>query len=290
MKRQAAKDVVTDFHGATIQHGPLNRRIYLMDLNGVSPDEVVPKLSAMAEANRYTKIFAKVPQSQTEPFYRAGYRREASVPLFFKGKEDAAFLGLYLRDTRRAAANPSEIHQVIETAKKKPSKAYSPMSGPSGLEIRQCRPEETEEMSRLYGEVFLSYPFPIHDPGYLRETMQSHVAYFCAEHRGRIVALSSAEMDEKNGNVEMTDFATHPHWRGRRLATHLLRHMEKEMQRRDIFTAYTISRAASYAINVTFSTMGYTYGGLLINNTNIGGQIESMVVWHKRLGARQMPF
>jgi putative beta-lysine N-acetyltransferase len=254
-----------------------------MDLNDVSPTEVVPRLTEMAEANRYTKIFAKVPQSQTEPFFRAGYRREALVPGFFQGQEDAAFLGLYLQDTRREAANTSDIHQIIETAQKKPSQPPSPLLGASGLEIRQCRPEDTEEMSRLFGEVFPSYPFPIHDPGYLRETMRSHVTYFSAEHNGRIVALSSAEIDEKNGNVEMTDFATHPHWQGRRLATHLLLHMEKAMQRRDIFTAYTISRATSYAINITFSSMGYTYGGLLINNTNIGGQIESMVVWHKRL-------
>jgi putative beta-lysine N-acetyltransferase len=113
--------------------------------------------------------------------------------------------------------------------------------------------------------------------------MHSHVAYFCVERGGQIVALSSAEMDEKNGNVEMTDFATDISWRGRRLATLLLAHMEDAMLQKGLFTAYTISRAASYSINVTFSSMGYSFGGLLVNNTNIAGQIESMTVWYKSL-------
>jgi beta-lysine N6-acetyltransferase len=38
-------------------------------------------------------------------------------------------------------------------------------------------------------------------------------------------------------------------------------------------------------MNVTFSRAGYTFTGTLINNTNIGGSIESMNVWYKRLGA-----
>ena len=114
--------------------------------------------------------------------------------------------------------------------------------------------------------------------------MQSHVDYFCVESNGLIVALSSAEMDVKNRNVEMTDFTTDIEWRGRRLATHLLAHMEEEMLARSIVTAYTISRAASYPINVTFASMGYLFGGVLVNNTHIAGQIENMFVWHKRLG------
>ena len=277
-------DVVTRFHGTTIQHGPLNQRIYLMDLNGVAPGAVIPHLSQLAEANQYTKIFAKVPASQVEPFFMAGYRQEARVKGFFHGQEDAAFLGLYLQDDRRTAANTAEIDAVVKTAQRKRTSRPPPLDAPSGVRIRMCGEEDVEAMGRLYREVFPSYPFPIHDPEYLRETMQSHVVYFSAELDGIIQALSSAEMDERNQNVEMTDFATRPEWRGRRLATHLLTRMEEEMRRREVLTAYTISRAASHAINITFSSLGYRYGGALLNNTNIAGQIESMVVWYKSLG------
>ncbi|HQA81666.1 MAG TPA: hypothetical protein PLV96_12800 [Methanoregulaceae archaeon] len=47
--------------------------------------------------------------------------------------------------------------------------------------------------------------------------------------------------------------------------------------------AYTIARAKSYSINITFARGGYEYGGLLPNNTNISGTIEDMNVWYKRL-------
>jgi len=48
--------------------------------------------------------------------------------------------------------------------------------------------------------------------------------------------------------------------------------------------AYTIARALSAGMNVTFARAGYDYGGTLTNNTNICGQIESMNVWYKPLG------
>ncbi len=278
------KDTITELLGAKIQHGPLNHRIYLMALGDAPPDELVPQLDRLARENRYTKIFAKVPRTRTAPFIRAGYREEASVPGFFAGEEDAAFLGFYLDDTRRTPPNRSELDRVIETARRKQRPEPPETPAPAGVALRVCEAADIEEMARLYRAVFPSYPFPIQDPGYLLETMRSHVVYFCAEERGRIVALSSAEMDEGNLNVEMTDFATDVAWRGRRLASHLLFRMEAEIRRRGILTAYTISRAISHGINITFSSMGYAYGGLLINNTNISGQIESMTVWHKRLG------
>jgi putative beta-lysine N-acetyltransferase len=289
MNHHSDRDVVTHFHGATIQHGPLNRRVYLMNLNGAAPASVIPKLAELADRNRYTKIFAKVPVSASEPFYRAGYRREAVVPGFFKGREDAAFLGLYLQEARRAVPDELSIDSVIDAAEKRRRQGAVPFSGLAGVATRPCRPGDADEMSRLYRAVFESYPFPIYDPEYLRETMASHVAYFCIDHGGRIIALSSAEMDEVNGNVEMTDFATHADWRGRHLATLLLSRMEEAMRHKAMYTAYTISRASSYAINVTFASMGYTLGGVLVNNTHIAGQIESMTVWYKCLRIPDAP-
>ena len=134
-----------------------------------------------------------------------------------------------------------------------------------------------------FKEVFESYPFPIHDPVYLQKTMKSHIQYFYVSDRGRFVALSSAEMNHSCKNVEMTDFATLQAYRGRGLAVHLLGTMEKEMKERGIKTAYTIARAVSAGMNITFAKMGYAFSGTLINNTNISGNIESMNIWYKRL-------
>jgi hypothetical protein len=44
---------------------------------------------------------------------------------------------------------------------------------------------------------------------------------------------------------------------------------------------YTIARAISVGMNITFARCGYDFGGTLVNNTQIAGRIESMNVWYK---------
>ena len=57
------------------------------------------------------------------------------------------------------------------------------------------------------------------------------------------------------------------------------------MKDKDIITAYTIARAISFGMNITFAKNGYKYSGTLKNNTNISGKLESMNVWYKYLGS-----
>ena len=56
------------------------------------------------------------------------------------------------------------------------------------------------------------------------------------------------------------------------------------MRQKNMRTAYTIARAISPGMNITFAKAGYKFSGTLINNTNISGGIESMNVWYKSLG------
>jgi putative beta-lysine N-acetyltransferase len=97
------------------------------------------------------------------------------------------------------------------------------------------------------------------------------------------LALASAEIDHKNSNAEMTDFATHPDWRGHGLANLLLQYLEKELQLFEIKTSYTIARATSYGMNICFAQNGYSHSGTLVKNTQIAGGLESMNVWHRHL-------
>ncbi len=127
------------------------------------------------------------------------------------------------------------------------------------------------------------YPFPIHDEDYIRETMASNVHYYGVLDGDRIVALASSEFDFDAQNVEMTDFATLPEYLGNGLAVHLLKRMEDGLKDGEIKTAYTIARAFSAGMNITFARMGYQFGGTLLNNTNISGNIESMNIWYKFL-------
>ncbi len=276
-------DVIEKFHGATIQHGPENARIYLMKVADTDPAELVPQLDRLARQLNYTKIFAKVPESSAKYFLDMGYQCEATVPEFFNGKETACFLSYYLTEERLMEPNAQELDHLTQLALSK-SKAPS-ADKDTGFTLHCCQPQEAQAMSAVYKRVFPSYPFPIDDPNYIRQTMDSHIAYYGASQEGKLVALSSAEMDETCSNVEMTDFATLPEWRGHGLAAQLLARMEIEMQNRGIHTAYTIARAVSPGMNITFAKKGYHFSGRLINNTNISGNIESMNVWYKSLAS-----
>lgn len=275
-----------------IQHGPYSNRIYLMKLDKNDLPGIVKKLDGLAIQKGYTKLFAKVPAEAETDFISRGYLREASIPGFYQGREDALFLGKYLDPSRAEPGNREELEEVRALAEARARKVPEECELPGGFSMLSCALEHAEAMSHVYKIVFPSYPFPIHDPGYLRETMSSHVDYFGIFRDGELVALSSSEMDLKGSNVEMTDFATLPEYRGQGLAGFLLQEMEKAMKKREIHTAYTIARAVSPGMNITFSRRGYEYGGTLVNNTHISGRIESMNIWYKplSLSAQRLSF
>jgi putative beta-lysine N-acetyltransferase len=211
-----------------------------------------------------------------------GYRQEAFVPRFYNGSLDAAFLGKYLDEERGQDSREGKTREILGIAARKQSQGGTTDAADKPA-VESAGVEDAAEMSTVYREVFPTYPFPIHDPGYLLETMRNNVRYFCIRQEGRIVSLSSAEMDRESRNVEMTDFATLPSHRGAGHAVHLLGRMEKEMLHLDIPTSYTIARSMSPGMNITFAKLGYVYAGTLVNNTDISGNIESMNVWYKHL-------
>lgn len=274
-------DKVEEVDGALIQHGHLNNRIYLMDINDAAPEKLIEQLNKLATKEHYTKIFAKVPSSCAEYFLKADYRKEASVPRFYGREGSAVFLSRYLDKSRGICSNAHALNELLDFAiskgKKKPDSVFQMGT------VRRCTEEDSKTMASLYNSVFLTYPFPIFDSEYLRKTMKSHIIYFGIEVSEKLVALASADINDKYGNVEFTDFATMSRWRGKGFAAHLLRVMEAEVKKLKITTAYTITRAASPGINSIFAGNGYTYSGTLMNNTNIYGRIESMNVWYKHL-------
>jgi putative beta-lysine N-acetyltransferase len=142
-------------------------------------------------------------------------------------------------------------------------------------------------MSSLYKAVFQTYPFPIDDPAYLQHMMNQGMPYYAIRNDGHIAALAATEIDRAHQNAEMTDFATLPKWRGLGYAGVLLDHMEQRVNEVGIKTVYTIARVSSKGMNAVFQNRGYTYSGLLKNNSQICGAIQSMTIWHKHLSALQ---
>ncbi len=275
-------DVMEKLGRSLIQHGKDSDRIYLMKLAD-DASTIIARIEQLAETHDYGKLFCKVPAPVAERFTRAGYRQEARIPGFFDGQTDVVFMSRFRKPERSKISDEQQaaIARARELAEQK-------RATPAPIEktdpcLRPLDETDTAQLAALYRVVFPSYPFPIFDEAYLRQTMATHVRYFGAFRDDRLIAAASAETDPEAHNAEMTDFATEPDYRGRGLAVALLRLMERDMQATGFATLYTIARAVSVGMNVTFARCGYCFGGTLINNTQISGGIESMNVWYKNL-------
>lgn len=273
-------DTVEKLGRSTIQHGPLNNRIYLLKLDGADMPGLLLRMDQLARVRGYTKILAKLPEEMFPRFEESGYIREAVIPGLIRGKVSGGFLGKFLDSDRRRMPQTGWFRKVLKLIR---DDAGCGLRSKKDLPIACCTPADAAEISRVYQRVFQSYPFPITDPEYVKKIMATHVRFYCVRSADRIVALASSELDEENLNVEMTDFATLPDHRTRGLAGYLLTKMESDMAALGMRTAYTIARSVSPGMNLVFSRGGYTLAGTLINNTQIAGGIESMHVWYKGL-------
>ncbi len=267
---------------SVIQHGRGNDRVYLMKLHPDDASALPEKLDTLASVEGYSKIFAKVPYGSVEYFLSAGFGAEAEIPGFYPGGEPACFLGKYLTAERRREKRPILVRDVLaaaSTAAARPGGERALL--PRGYSWDVAGEGDAEGLAALFGTVFVSYPFPIHQTAFLIDAMQSETLYFCVRGGGELVAASSAEMDLGSKTVEMTDFATFPSHRGQGIALFLLQRMEEAMERRGIRCFYTIARAYSFGMNITFARNGYRFGGTLTSNTDIAGSLESMNIWYK---------
>ncbi len=277
------KDTIEKFgKGTILQHGKLNDRIYLIKLYKDDLKDVIDYIHELAKKESYTKIFCKVPGYAAPEFFSHGFILEAFIPDFYQSQEDVFFISKFLNSDRLLNIENdklSDLSGLLSITKKKKT-SFNLLKQDTLLQLKEGH---AEEIARLYKKVFKSYPFPVFDPEYIRNTMQSNVQYFGIKRNGKLIALASAEIDIIGRNAEMTDFATLEEYRGNNLSVILLSEMEKKMFKQNITTLYTIARLNSTPMNKTFLKLNYKYAGTLIKNTNIAGKIESMNVLFKHL-------
>jgi putative beta-lysine N-acetyltransferase len=271
--------------GSQLQHGHENDRVYLMHVAPEDAELVQVEASRLAQDNGYSKIFGKLPESQAGRFVDAGYAVEATIPRDDAAGGPIAFVSHFLDAHRAVNRQEKETASCLRLAETLAHRPVGPL--PDGLTLREATASDLPALAALYRTVFPSYPFPIHDPGYLAEILSSHVRFFLVLGDGQLLAASSAEQDETWKMVEMTDFATLPDARGRGLASHLLAAMERAMRAAGLPLAYTIARSLSPGMNITFAKAGYQLAGTLVNNTQISGSIQNMNVWYKSLSTNR---
>ena len=266
---------------SVVHHGKFNNRIFLLKYHDADRNQLTGWLNDLAAANGYTKIIAKVPAAAQPLFLMDGFTPEAFIPAYYKGEEDVFFLSKFLNE-KRSTIPEAPLQTLLELLTS--GSENKSQSLPEQFSLSLAQPAHAEAMSNVFEQVFATYPFPVTDPAYIRQTMdEGSVIYFGIWDNNQLVGISSAEVDKKNKNAEMTDFAVLPAYRGKGLAYYLLEKMEEKLTELKYKTVYTIARLNSPGMNKTFINHGYHFSGVLKNNTNISGQIESMNVYYKTL-------
>lgn len=270
-------------NGSIIQHGQLNDRVYLMKLGSTDcPSEILDEINTLARENKYSKIVCKIPVHAAPVFLSNGFLSEAQIPAFYNDNVAAFFVSKFLNSDRLLDIETEKLNNLSQMLKVQDSITPNGTDY-SNVTVRKLEKEDYEQITDIYREVFVTYPFPIYNPGYVLKTFQEGTQYFGVESNGKLVALASAEVDEEGKNAEMTDFATLPDQRGKNLSVLLLNALEKSMKEQGITTLYTMARLNSIGMTKTFLKMDYCYSGTLIKNTNIAGKIESLNILYKHI-------
>ena len=274
-------DRIEKYGNLIVQHGKSSNRIYVMHYDDCERERMFSSLPLLAKENGYDKVIVKIPATLYELFIDQGYVKEATIESYFSSGEDCFMMSLFLSDERANSADLTLCREILDQLDMAKSKRNLPKLE-EGFTIMKLNKEYAAEMASVFANVFSSYPFPVFNPTYICETMESNVLYFGILDNDKLVAISSSEMDVENRNAEMTDFAILPEYRGKHFSKHLLRMMEQEMEKLGVRTLYTIARALSLPMNAVFRGMNYQYGGMMINNTQIARQIENMNIWYKK--------
>ncbi|ACA58734.1 putative beta-lysine N-acetyltransferase [Candidatus Desulforudis audaxviator] len=255
-----------------------NERLWVFDYRVDDHSALADALVQHARKKGYGKIVFPVREEDTAALTPAGFVTEARAEGFFDGRT-ALFLAYYLNPARQESGTLAGELEILAEIRTRPREIGA---GPDpDIALRPADTGDIPELARLFGTVFQAYPTPVDDPEYLELAMGLGTLFQVATTGGRIVGAAAAEIDPSYKNAEMTNCATHPDFRGRGLASHLLFALERTCAERGYRCFWSLSRAGSYGMNLVFHRLGYRHGGTLINNARFGGRFEDLHLWVK---------
>ncbi len=261
---------------ALIDH--TSRRLWVFQ--GEIEDYPAFKEFVFSEALRlgFGKIVYPCPQKYAAGLQKVGFEAEARAEGFFNG-DPGYFMALFTDPARKHSDHLVDEVDMLRRIIEKPQTIREHPDG--DFDLRPGGRDDLEAMGALFAEVFESYPTPVHDPAYLATLLNHGVRFLLAWDGPKLAGVAAVEIEEEYGRAEMTDCATLPAYRGRGLASSLLRSLENDCSRAGIKCFYSLSRAGQYGVNLVFHRLGYRYRGTLLNNAHIGGRFEDLNVWVK---------
>ncbi len=257
-----------------------SNRIFLLDRRG-DIDQIIQRLKTISYKEKAGKIIAYAREQETSAFKKHGFVREGTISGYFRGED--AFCYSYFSDPCRSfSARIIKEERIIREALTAVCKDL-PVSGFKDYVIRTASESDAEALANFLGDNFTTYPTPVHHADYIKAIIKEKALFKIALHHGQIICAASADRDSGFLNAEITDCITHPEYRGKGLSSYLIHLLEQDLQAAGYISLYSLARAISPAINRALRRNAYEYGGRLINNCCIMGNIEDMNIWHKTI-------
>lgn len=268
----------------TIYLDSFNKRIRIDDYLG-NMDDIIARCHTIANEQNAEKIIFKTRAEHFSKLIANGYRVEGLIDGYFRGS-DCLFFSKYLTNSRMTNINWIKEDEILQNVLSREKEASASSHLLSSYKFKKLAHRDADILAKLYNQIFQIYPTPLNDPDYIRETMNTGTIYFGFENNGELVSAASAEVNSFYMNAELTDCATLKEHRKYGLMKLLLLELEKELEIRGIYCAYSIARSLSYGMNAVLYQLGYEYRGRLINNCFIYDKLEDMNVWVRHLGEK----
>ncbi len=274
---------IEKIEGALVYHGNMHNRIYFPEENLVDLGSLLPKMKNLAKTKNYEKILSKAPESSMNIFKANGYEVEAKIPGLYNGTIDGYFLAEYVRKERRqkdekSAKTIASVKKIALAANK--PKTDSQLLMPSNLKIRKLTEKDFEALEELHKKAYKYHPDQIKNRTHFTALAGMDHLFFGLFENDELLVSTTLAIHKNEANMEIVDFVTHPNFRGQNLSYFLVQDMKEQMVNFGCKTMYTMVRATSYGLNITFSKHGFTFAGTLTNNCVVRDTMESMNVWY----------
>jgi putative beta-lysine N-acetyltransferase len=245
---------------------------------GVDAGRLGQVLVAAARERDRGRVVLLAPATLRAELEAAGLRTEALMPGFYNGRGDCVVAGLALDPARARPGDAVAVGQVERLIQQPPTPRQR-----TPVPTLRASSGDAGAIAALIAETFEHYPTPSGVPGYIAEQINSGVPFRIVRRGGEVVACASADLVRPARTAELTDCATRPDQRGQGLMQFILADLMRDLRRMDYPTAFTLARAGVAGVNLAFQRLGFQYRGRMLQSCRIGGGMEDMNVWSRRL-------
>lgn len=271
--------------GALVYHGNMHNRIYFTEAKEVDLGILLPKMKELAKTEKYEKILSKAPEKSMSVLTSNGYTVEAKIPGLYNGSIDGYFLADYvtkerLKKDEKSLKTINSVKTIALAANKKNTDSHFEL--PANTEVKKLISADFELLEDLHRKAYKYHPHQIKDKAQFVMLAKLQHEFYGLFENGELLVSAIVAIHEAEANMEIVEFITHPDYRGQNLSYFLVQHIKEQMKCLRCKTIYTMVRATSYGLNITFSKHGFLLAGTLSNNCLVRDTMESMNVWYFR--------